>query len=147
MTLHNTAFKYLLGTVLLFSTSLLLSGVGAQQPPVIIQPGAPGEPSRQISAEEASDLASILTTEADVKFMQGMISHHAQALTMTNLVEATIIYNANAACVQWYASVANKGVKHINLRKVNSAKNKSAALSSSSTSPASSIAATSSPRK
>ena len=53
----------------------------------IIQPGAPGEPSRQISAEEASDLASIRFTAADVMFMQGMISHHAQALEMTVLVE------------------------------------------------------------
>ena len=53
----------------------------------IIQPGAPGEPSREISAEEAADLASIQFTETDVRFMQGMISHHAQALEMTVLVE------------------------------------------------------------
>ena len=57
----------------------------AQAP--IIQPGAPGEPSREISAEEAADLASIQFTEADVRFMQGMISHHAQTLEMTVLVE------------------------------------------------------------
>ena len=57
----------------------------AQAP--VIQPGAPGEPSRQISPEEASDLASIQFTDADVGFMQGMISHHAQALEMTVLVE------------------------------------------------------------
>ena len=53
----------------------------------IIQPGAPGEPSRQISSEEASDLANLQFTAADVMFMQGMISHHAQALEMTVLVE------------------------------------------------------------
>lgn len=53
----------------------------------IIQPGAPGQPSRQISVEEASNLASIEYSEADVKFLQGMISHHAQALEMTVLVE------------------------------------------------------------
>ena len=52
------------------------------QPP-IVQPGAPGAPSRQISAEEASDLAGIRFTDADVKFMQGMIAHHAQAIEMT----------------------------------------------------------------
>ena len=57
----------------------------AQAP--IIQPGAPGEPSRTISAEDAANLANIQVTDADVRFMQGMISHHAQALEMTVLVE------------------------------------------------------------
>ena len=52
----------------------------------IIQPGAPGEASRQISAEEAANLASLEFSAADVMFMQGMISHHAQALEMTVLV-------------------------------------------------------------
>ena len=56
----------------------------AQAP--IVQPGAPGEPSREITAAEASDLAGIRFTEADVRFMQGMIPHHAQALEMTVLV-------------------------------------------------------------
>ena len=58
----------------------------AQQPP-IVQPGAPGEPSRAISATEASDLAAIRYSEADVRFMQGMIPHHAQALEMTALLD------------------------------------------------------------
>ncbi len=57
------------------------------QPP-IIQPGAPGAPSREITAAEAADLAGFGYTDGDVKFMQGMIPHHAQALEMTELVEA-----------------------------------------------------------
>jgi uncharacterized protein (DUF305 family) len=55
-------------------------------PPPIVQPGAPGESSRTITAAEASDLAAIQYTEADVHFMQGMISHHAQAIEMTALL-------------------------------------------------------------
>jgi uncharacterized protein (DUF305 family) len=73
------------------SVFLPFAAAGGQEHPPIIQPGAPGEPGRQISAEEASDLAGILITEADVVFMQGMISHHAQALTMTAFVASRSI--------------------------------------------------------
>lgn len=52
----------------------------------LVQPGAPGEPSRVISARQAADLSRIPYTAADVQFMQGMIGHHAQALEMTALV-------------------------------------------------------------
>ncbi len=52
----------------------------------IVQPGAPGEPTRTINASQASDLSRIPYTAADVRFMQGMIGHHAQALEMTALV-------------------------------------------------------------
>ncbi len=76
-----------LAAATLFLSMFAPYGVAFAQDPVIIQPGAPGEPSRRITAEEASDLAGILFTEADVKFMQGMISHHAQALQMTELLE------------------------------------------------------------
>ena len=66
---------------------LALGAASAHAQPPIVQPGAPGEPSRTISAAEASDLAGIRFTEADVRFMQGMISHHAQALEMTALLD------------------------------------------------------------
>jgi uncharacterized protein (DUF305 family) len=64
-----------------------LAAVSQGQPP-IIQPGAPGEPSREISAEDASNLTAIDYTDGDIRFMQGMISHHAQALEMTRLLES-----------------------------------------------------------
>jgi uncharacterized protein (DUF305 family) len=61
------------------------SGAGAK--PAIIQPGAPGEPSRVVAAEQARDLSKVGATPADVKFMQGMIHHHAQAIDMTELLK------------------------------------------------------------
>ena len=73
-------------TIVIGVALLSLDASRSQAQPPIVQPGAPGEPSREISAEEASDLAGIRFTDADVKFMQGMISHHAQALEMTALL-------------------------------------------------------------
>ena len=66
-------------------TSLGAAGQAPAQAP-IVQPGLPGEPSRLITPDEATDLAGLRVTAADVKFMQGMITHHAQALDMTVLV-------------------------------------------------------------
>jgi uncharacterized protein (DUF305 family) len=56
--------------------------------PSIVQPGAPGEPSRVIRADEAVDLSQLRYTAAEVRFMQAMIAHHAQALKMTELLAA-----------------------------------------------------------
>ena len=58
----------------------------ADQPPPIVQPGAPGQASQIISAQKASDLSQVQYTGADIKFMQGMIGHHAQAIEMTALI-------------------------------------------------------------
>ena len=80
----RSLFAAAIGTGLVF---LSLAPATQAQPP-IVQPGAPGEPSRVISAADASDLAGIRFTEGDVRFMQGMISHHAQALEMTELLAA-----------------------------------------------------------
>ncbi|SNT64361.1 Uncharacterized conserved protein, DUF305 family [Streptosporangium subroseum] len=54
--------------------------------PVIVQPGAPGEPGQTLPAASLSPVADTPFTAADVLFMQGMIPHHAQALRMTALV-------------------------------------------------------------
>jgi uncharacterized protein (DUF305 family) len=58
----------------------------ASQAPPLIQPGAPGEASRSISARTATDQSRVQYTPADVRFMQGMIGHHAQAIEMTGLL-------------------------------------------------------------
>ena len=54
--------------------------------PPIIQPGAPGEPSRVISPDQAADLSQVDYVGADIKFMQGMIGHHAQAVEMVAFI-------------------------------------------------------------
>ena len=73
-------------------TLLLCGGAGmsilAQSAPRLVQPGAPGQPTRTISAADAADVSAVRHTVADVRFMQGMIGHHAQALEMTALVAA-----------------------------------------------------------
>jgi len=61
---------------------------GAGSAPPIVQPGAPGESTRVISAEKAVDLSRVQHTAADVKFMQGMIGHHSQAVEMVSLLKA-----------------------------------------------------------
>jgi uncharacterized protein (DUF305 family) len=40
-----------------------------------------------IDAAHAVDLSKVRFTSADVEFMQGMISHHAQAIEMTDLLK------------------------------------------------------------
>ena len=89
MSIQKHSFRRLGAPVIIVAAFMPIGAAESQTPPPpppIVQPGAPGEPSRRISAEEASDLAGIQFGEADVKFMQGMISHHAQALDMTELL-------------------------------------------------------------
>jgi uncharacterized protein (DUF305 family) len=57
----------------------------AQDAP-IIQPGAPGDSARELSAEEAIEIAVTSHSPADSLFMQDMIPHHNQAVQMAELV-------------------------------------------------------------
>ncbi len=52
----------------------------------IVQPGAPGAPARELSADEAIEIADTSYSPADALFMQDMIPHHHQALEMAALV-------------------------------------------------------------
>jgi uncharacterized protein (DUF305 family) len=52
--------------------------------PVVVQPGAPGKPSKTLPPSTRAVLPP--RSPADVKFMQGMIMHHAQAVEMTALI-------------------------------------------------------------
>ncbi|MDC8755388.1 DUF305 domain-containing protein [Erythrobacter sp. sf7] len=70
-------------------SALLLgtSGIAFAQSVPIVQPGAPGQDSRTLTAEEATKLAAATYAPADVTFMQHMIVHHQQALDMAKLVK------------------------------------------------------------
>ena len=68
--------------------ALILLGttsVATAQAP-IVQPGAPGETARELTAEEATDIAVTSHSPDDVRFMQDMIPHHDQAVQMADLV-------------------------------------------------------------
>jgi uncharacterized protein (DUF305 family) len=58
-----------------------------EPPPPIVQPGAPGKASKVLPVDQATDLSRVQATAADVKFMQGMIGHHQQAIEMTELLK------------------------------------------------------------
>jgi uncharacterized protein (DUF305 family) len=82
----------LCGTLLAASTAAGL-GFRAARPeqqsdsataPVVVQPGAPGKPSKTLPASTKGTLPA--RSPADVEFMQGMIMHHAQAVEMTALI-------------------------------------------------------------
>ncbi len=63
-----------------------LGGAALAQNAPIVQPGAPGEPTKRLSAEEASKIADTRFSPDDVVFLQEMIPHHYQALEMAALV-------------------------------------------------------------
>ena len=65
----------------------LIGPAAAPQTPPIFQPGAPGAASRVITAREAVELSRTGFVEADVRFMQHMIVHHAQAVEMVELLK------------------------------------------------------------
>jgi uncharacterized protein (DUF305 family) len=71
-------------------TTLFAAPARAQQKdsstPVVVQPGAPGKPSKTLPASTNATLPP--RSQADADFMQGMIMHHQQAVEMTALIAA-----------------------------------------------------------
>jgi len=69
-------------------TAFFVSPAHAQQKdsstPVVVQPGAPGKPSKTLPSSTKATLPP--RSQADVEFMQGMIMHHQQAVEMTALI-------------------------------------------------------------
>src|SRR5206468_366316 len=56
----------------------------APQAPAVVQPGAPGQASQVVA--KVPSFTDNVYTDADVKFMQGMIHHHNQALLMAAMI-------------------------------------------------------------
>ena len=77
------SFEFILGFALVCLLSL---PVHAQQTPVVVQPGAPGQPTKTLPPSTRPSLPP--TSPADVQFMQHMIMHHAQAVEMTALIDS-----------------------------------------------------------
>lgn len=53
----------------------------------VLQPGSPGEPNTSLTGSAALPSTKGEVLEADVRFMQDMIVHHAQAIVMVSLVQ------------------------------------------------------------
>ena len=77
--------RKLLGCSVAAGVLMSAPGAMAQEAP-LIQPGAPGQASRTLEGREASRIADNRYSADDVKFMQDMILHHAQAVEMAALV-------------------------------------------------------------
>jgi uncharacterized protein (DUF305 family) len=83
----NTSSIALLASIAAVGAACATSSPPAHPKTEIVQPGAPGQAPRVISAAAATDLSKVRFVEADVKFIQGMIGHHAQAVEMVELLK------------------------------------------------------------
>ncbi len=84
MTISTFARTRSICLALLPAIMLALPLAAADTP--IIQPGVPGEASRELDADEAIAIANTSYSPADAQFMHDMIPHHHQALEMAELV-------------------------------------------------------------
>jgi uncharacterized protein (DUF305 family) len=74
-------------SILVFLLSLSVYSQQAERKgPVVVQPGAPGQPTKRLPSSTRAKLPP--HSPADVQFMQDMIMHHAQAVEMTALIES-----------------------------------------------------------
>ena len=73
--------------LVVFAIAIFLSSSVYAQPdtPVVVQPGAPGKPTRKLPPATRAKLPPV--SPKDVEFMQGMIHHHAQAVEMVALMK------------------------------------------------------------
>ena len=70
---------------------------------------------RQEQTAQSSCEAEILATNECIKELAAM-KHCAEDLRISDAHNRTDVFNDNQACVDWAATMTNKGTKHINLR-------------------------------
>ena len=79
-------FRYTLALLGLLTLPACAQQTGSPSPPVVVQPGAPGQPSKTLPPSTRPSVPKL--SPADVTFMQGMIMHHSQAVEMTALIDS-----------------------------------------------------------
>ena len=84
-TFNAMGYSLRLAAAALLLAAVTVSGQSTPERAPIIQPGAPGQSSREITAAEAAPPPRA-PSSVDVSFMQGMIMHHSQAVEMTDLL-------------------------------------------------------------
>lgn len=83
--LKSNLFRLTAGIGIAVAFSLPVFAQQSDTQPVIVRPGAPGEPTKVLPANTKPSLPR--PTTKDIEFMQGMIHHHAQAVEMTALID------------------------------------------------------------
>ncbi len=69
-----------------FALPICAQQTDSKDAPVVVQPGAPGQPTKMLPSTTRAMLPKL--SPKDVEFMQGMIMHHGQAVEMTALIAA-----------------------------------------------------------
>lgn len=72
------------GIAVISCSSPALARQNGSSGPVVVQPGAPGQPTKALPSSTKGTVPP--RSPADVEFMQGMIMHHQQAVEMTALI-------------------------------------------------------------
>lgn len=97
--------------VVFLSSSVLAQKNGASVP-VVVQPGAPGAPTKVLPSSTKAVLPP--KSPADVDFMQGMIMHHSQAVEMTAMIPS---HTENKALRELGAKISSSQSDEIKLMK------------------------------
>jgi uncharacterized protein (DUF305 family) len=86
----DSAFRNLFFTAIAVVVTLPVTVYGqqseARSQPVVVQPGAPGQPTKKLPPSTRAKLPPL--SAKDIEFMQGMIMHHAQAVEMVALIDS-----------------------------------------------------------